>query len=137
MYKSVYVQQAFTSTLKPSTVSKIESSCDAAQATVTVDGRDSPHTNDGGWADDDSCGSDSRGGAGMSSSGPFMCTPQSFPPTPVSRAHVMARTSQFADDILFLARDQLRLGENLKAGVDETVSVFLFVGFFVFSYGNM
>ncbi|CAN0531254.1 unnamed protein product, partial [Ectocarpus sp. 8 AP-2014] len=43
-----------------------------------------------------------------------MCTPQSFPPTPVSRAHVMARTSQFSDDVLFLARDHLRLGENLK-----------------------
>ncbi|CAM9377028.1 unnamed protein product [Ectocarpus sp. 4 AP-2014] len=50
----------------------------------------------------------------------FMCTPQSFPPTPVSRAHVMARTSQFSDDVLFLARDHLRLGENLKPGVDET-----------------
>lgn len=34
----------------------------------------------------------------------------------------MQRTSQFADDILYLARDQLRLGENLKPGVDETVS---------------
>ena len=50
-----------------------------------------------------------------------MCTPQSFPPTPVSRAHVLARTSKFSDDLLFLARDQLRLGENLKPGVDETV----------------
>lgn len=70
--------------------------------------------------DDDSIGGDNRGV--MNSVGSFMCTPQSFPPTPVSRAHVMARTSQFSDDILFLARDQLRLGENLKPGVDETVS---------------
>ena len=50
-----------------------------------------------------------------------MCTPQSFPPTPVSRANVLARSSKFSDDLLFLARDQLRLGENLKPGVDETV----------------
>lgn len=72
-----------------------------------------------GLGEDESAGGDSRGG--MSSAGPFMCTPQSFPPTPVSRAHVMARASRFADDILFLARDQLRLRENLKPGVDETV----------------
>lgn len=90
------------------------------EATVTVGDRGTP--NGGGAFDDDEGESDdSRGGAGTGSAGPFMCTPQSFPPTPVSRAHVMARTSQFADDILFLARDQLRLGENLKPGVDETV----------------
>lgn len=71
-------------------------------------------------ADDDEDGAE--GGIGTTpDSSSFMCTPQSFPPTPVSRAHVMARTSQFSDDILFLARDQLRLGENLKPGVDETV----------------
>lgn len=91
--------------------------CDPPQATVTVDDR---HGSD---ADEDVGGGEggrtSAGGGGSSSS--FMCTPQSFPPTPVSRAHVMARTSQFSDDILFLARDQLRLGENLKPGVDETV----------------
>ncbi|CAM9734842.1 unnamed protein product, partial [Phaeothamnion confervicola] len=50
---------------------------------------------------------------------PFMCTPQSFPPTPISRACVMARRSQFADDILFLVRDQLRLDEHSRCP-DET-----------------
>lgn len=95
------------------------------QATVTVAGRHSggggtggdPYGGDGD--DDDDCCAGGMSAEGGSSA--FMCTPQSFPPTPVSRAHVMARTSQFSDDILFLARDQLRLGENLKPGVDETV----------------
>ena len=40
---------------------------------------------------------------------PFMCTPQSFPPTPHSRSMVMARGSRFADDVVYLARDRLRL----------------------------
>ena len=87
------------------------------QATVTVDDR---HSRAGSDADDDGVSDGGRTSAEGGSSS-FMCTPQSFPPTPVSRAHVMARTSQFSDDILFLARDQLRLGENLKPGVDETV----------------
>lgn len=92
------------------------------QATVTVDGRHSPATSDAG-EDDDGEGAGSNSAEGAESSSSFMCTPQSFPPTPVSRAHVMARTSQFADDVLFLARDQLRLGENLKPGMDETVRI--------------
>lgn len=49
-----------------------------------------------------------------------MCTPQSFPPTPISRACVMARFSQFSDDIVYLARDQLRLEELVKADDDVT-----------------
>ena len=36
-----------------------------------------------------------------------MCTPQSFPPTPGARSFVMARSTQFAEDLLFVARDQL------------------------------
>ena len=43
------------------------------------------------------------------STSPFMCTPQSFPPTPHSRSMVMARGSRFADDVVYLARDRLRL----------------------------
>lgn len=50
---------------------------------------------------------------------PFMCTPQSFPPTPVARASVMSRSSQFSDDIVFLARDRLRLDVYSRCG-DET-----------------
>jgi len=50
-----------------------------------------------------------------------LCTPQSFPPTPISRACVMSRTTQISDDVLFLARDHLRLDEQVRAfDSDET-----------------
>ena len=42
---------------------------------------------------------------------PFMCTPQSFPPTPASRNTVLARSTRFADDVVFLARDKIRVHE--------------------------
>jgi len=44
---------------------------------------------------------------------PFMCTPKSFPPTPSSRANVLAKGSRFSEDVIFLARDLLRLEEGL------------------------
>ncbi|CAN0183977.1 unnamed protein product, partial [Ectocarpus sp. 8 AP-2014] len=89
------------------------------QATVTKDGQHSAGAGGDPIGEDGDDDYDGRVSAEGGSSA-FMCTPQSFPPTPVSRAHVMARTSQFSDDVLFLARDHLRLGENLKPGVDET-----------------
>ena len=52
--------------------------------------------------------------------GPFMCTPQSFPPTPASRAHVLKRGSRFADDVVFLARDQLRVHDGLESSNERT-----------------
>lgn len=52
--------------------------------------------------------------------GPFMCTPQSFPPTPASRAHVLKRGSRFADDVVFLARDQLRVHDALGSSNERT-----------------
>lgn len=52
--------------------------------------------------------------------GPFMCTPQSFPPTPASRAHVLKRGSRFADDVIFLARDQLRVHDGLESNNERT-----------------
>jgi hypothetical protein len=51
---------------------------------------------------------------------PFMCTPKSFPPTPSSRAHVMARGTRFAQDVVFLARDQLRVQEGLDSTNEQT-----------------
>ena len=51
---------------------------------------------------------------------PFMCTPKSFPPTPSSRAHVMARGTKFAQDVVFLARDQLRVQEGLDSNNEQT-----------------
>ena len=46
---------------------------------------------------------------------PFMCTPQSFPPTPASRRMVLAKGSRFADNVVFLARDQLRVHDALDS----------------------
>jgi hypothetical protein len=51
---------------------------------------------------------------------PFMCTPQSFPPTPSSRRMVLARGSRFADDVIFLARDQLRVHDALDSENERT-----------------
>jgi len=53
-------------------------------------------------------------------SSPFICSPQSFPPTPRSRHMVLARGSQFADDVVFLARDRLRVHDGLESGDDRT-----------------
>lgn len=55
-----------------------------------------------------------------SDNSPFMCTPKSFPPTPSSRAHVMARGAKFAQDVVFLARDQLRVQEGLDSKNEQT-----------------
>ena len=51
---------------------------------------------------------------------PFMCTPQSFPPTPSSRRMVLARGTRFADDVIFLARDQLRVHDALDSKNERT-----------------
>jgi len=51
---------------------------------------------------------------------PFLCTPKSFPPTPSSRAHVLARGTKFAEDVVFLARDQLRVEEGLESENEQT-----------------
>ena len=53
-------------------------------------------------------------------SSPFMCTPQSFPPTPGSRRMVLARGTRFADDVVFLARDQLRVHYGLASDNERT-----------------
>ena len=49
-----------------------------------------------------------------------MCTPKSFPPTPSSRHLVMARGSRFSDDVVFLARDRLRIHGALESGNERT-----------------
>lgn len=51
---------------------------------------------------------------------PFMCTPKSFPPTPASRSLVMARGTKFAEDVIFLARDKLRVEDGLDSENDRT-----------------
>ena len=72
--------------------------------------------NDDGSGDDNDADSDSS----SPFEGPFMCTPQSFPPTPASRAHVLKRGSRFADDVVFLARDQLRVHDGLESSNERT-----------------
>ena len=56
----------------------------------------------------------------LSSTSGFMCTPKSFPATPSSRAHVLSRESQFVEDIIILARDQLRLERGLESKNTKT-----------------
>eukprot|EP00536_Pseudo-nitzschia_multiseries_P003036 jgi/Psemu1/63953/estExt_Genemark1.C_430050 len=70
----------------------------------------------GSFDNDDDAGST----ASSPLDGPFMCTPQSFPPTPASRAHVLKRGSRFADDVVFLARDQLRVHDGLESSNERT-----------------
>jgi hypothetical protein len=73
---------------------------------------------------DNSESHDSEAGASSTSSSPqtspFMCTPQSFPPTPSSRRMVLARGTRFADDVVFLARDQLRVHDALDSENERT-----------------
>jgi hypothetical protein len=54
---------------------------------------------------------------------PFMCTPQSFPPTPGARSFVMQRSSAFAEDVLYLARDQLRVEKHSLSSNEKTRAV--------------
>jgi len=51
---------------------------------------------------------------------PFMCTPKSFPPTPKSRSNVLARGFRFSEDVVFLARDQLRVHGGLDSDNPQT-----------------
>lgn len=51
---------------------------------------------------------------------PFMCTPQSFPPTPHSRHYVMMQKSRFSEDDVFAARDRLRLHDALASEDEKT-----------------
>lgn len=56
----------------------------------------------------------------QSSASTFMCTPKSFPPTPSSRSLVMARGTRFAEDVVFFARDQLRVEDGLNSSNAKT-----------------
>ena len=66
---------------------------------------------------DSLCSDDESSGGGSRSL--FMCTPTSFPPTPRSRLHHFERGSRFTENVVFLARDQLRVESNLVHGTDE------------------
>jgi hypothetical protein len=51
---------------------------------------------------------------------PFMCTPQSFPPTPHSRQIVIDQRSLMSDEVVFLARDRLRVHGALESEDERT-----------------
>lgn len=63
---------------------------------------------------------DSDDDESASSHSPLLYTPKSFPPTPASRSLVMARGSQFSDDVVFLARDKLRIEDGLDSSNERT-----------------
>jgi hypothetical protein len=69
---------------------------------------------------DASSSSFSSNSADSPNGSPFMCTPQSFPPTPHSRSMVMARGGRFADDVVYMARDCLRLHDGLESENEKT-----------------
>ncbi|KAL7466434.1 hypothetical protein ACHAXS_006727 [Conticribra weissflogii] len=50
----------------------------------------------------------------------FMCTPTSFPPTPTSRFYYFERGSRFTENVIFLARDQLRVEGGLGSTNEQT-----------------
>lgn len=69
-----------------------------------------------------------QGGAGRSVR-TVLCTPQSFPPSPMFRAVVLARSHGAADDVVYAARDALRRalqvnkkGDNLLGATQKFVS---------------
>lgn len=73
-------------------------------------------------SDGDASESSTHGSVSPTSKGesPLICSPQSFPPTPRSRQMVLARGSQFADDVVFLARDRLRIHDGLENNNERT-----------------
>lgn len=56
---------------------------------------------------------------------PFLCTPKSFPPTPWSRSMVLARGSSAAEDVVFFAREHLRVEDALTSSNEKTRSMAL------------
>jgi hypothetical protein len=53
-------------------------------------------------------------------SSPFMATPKSFPPTPGSRSLVMSKGHRFTEDVVYFARDQLRVEGGLESENERT-----------------
>jgi hypothetical protein len=75
----------------------------------------------GGGTMEDDDNSDSKSVSSMNSSGSaFMRTPTSFPSTPQSRLHYFERGSQFTENVVFLARDQLRVERGVLNHNEQT-----------------
>ena len=95
---------------------------DDAPALVTLPYRQQSDRSVMSSASDNTSDSQLRGNCNASSpsGSPLICSPQSFPPTPRSRSMVLARGSQFADDVVFLARDRLRIHDGLESHDERT-----------------
>lgn len=106
----------FTATIQPASPKKskpIKHSVSFDLSTKT------PGTNDAEDvpSDNDSLSSESL----YSNSGSmFMRTPTSFPPTPTSRLYYFERGSRFTENVIFLARDQLRVERGLDNTNEQT-----------------
>lgn len=94
------------------------SATDGATASLDTNKTVASRTPDGEESRGD--GDDTSQSATSSPESPFMCTPQSFPPTPTSRRMVLARGTRFADDVIFLARDHLRVHGALESENERT-----------------
>jgi len=73
---------------------------------------------DDGESVSESVSSDSQNSSGSSSI--FMRTPTSFPPTPTSRLYYFDRGSRFTENVVFLARDQLRVERGVGNHNEQT-----------------
>jgi hypothetical protein len=107
----------FTATIQPASPKK---SGKAMKHSVSFDlSTKSPGTNEieDVTSDNDSLSSESL----YSNSGSiFMRTPTSFPPTPTSRLYYFERGSRFTENVIFLARDQLRVERGLDNTNEQT-----------------
>jgi len=74
------------------------------------------YSDDDGDYDDDSISSESQSSSGSI----FMRTPTSFPPTPTSRIYYLERGSRFTENVVFLARDQLRVERGMGNHNEQT-----------------
>ena len=106
----------FTATIQPATPKKGSKIRHSVSFELSVA---SPGTND---ADDLASDNDSLSSESLySNSGSiFMRTPTSFPPTPTSRLYYFERGSRFTENVIFLARDQLRVERGLDNTNEQT-----------------
>lgn len=79
-------------------------------------GEDNNHHNVG----EGDCDEDSLSSASLASAGSFMRTPTSFPPTPRSRLYYFERGLAFTENVVFLARDQLRVERGVVNHNEQT-----------------
>ena len=78
---------------------------------ISLESADSPESESKSKSHTSAATATSTDDSNSDSNTPFMCTPQSFPPTPAARAYVLERSTLFAENVLFLARDQLRISK--------------------------